>query len=835
MTNYTVNELPEWLSSYLNESHTNDEVASHNGQLLAHWNILFNHLSNLSNDEINGRATEITQLLQNSRINNQSSQNWRIDPLPFMFSKADWGLLESGIIQRTKLLNSIQKDIYNGQKLLMDGHIQPQQLYQDRNYLRECFSLPPQELKLFFTAMDIYRDPYGQFKVLADHCQCPLGLGLLIKSRIIGRRVMAEEFAECGVAEVKRFLQLFQDEVHKYTGNIEDPRIVILTQGGDDPGYNEHAFLSTYFGYTLVQSADLTVRNGEVCLKSLQGLGKINAILRWIPDRSIDSLEQTEYSLYGIPGLLQAVRTGSVKVINPFGSGVLTSAAIKRQLGHLSNLILHEPLILNELNYYDFQQGKDLDWRELELYAYRDKQLCLDGAVDGEKIASLGNAQPNDYYFRDKVKCSTAPFLVDGKLIEKPVIFRFYALTTENGVEVLPSALCFSSQAGEEVWGKDTWISQENNGKNEKIRIPSPIRKRMDLTLLEGVISSRTAEQLFWLGRYLERCEYTVRILRVFIERYTDLAIYPDITRQNILIRLLAAIKGGNIVYPYCEQDFSIEHIDRSLCKQVAFRVLADKQCAGSIINTICYLTNAADQVRELLSYDSWRIIDDINNQIKFLQNAAINTSSRSIQGSLDKVMAAIMAFNGSVMDIMPNSNGWFLLNIGRRIERSMQITALTSTLLTSELDEAEELGLLEAVLSSQESLNTHKRRFRMYQSIETGIELLLLDPEYPRSLLFQLEQITRLCTNLPAKQRMGLIAPHDKAILLSKTACYLTDSVYLQSSENKQRKQLIEFSRNVRMNLDTFCNVLLLEYFTHTKRAKKIDWNNMSTPNSEI
>ncbi|MGB5445013.1 MAG: circularly permuted type 2 ATP-grasp protein, partial [Psychromonas sp.] len=603
----------------------------------------------------------------------------------------------------------------------------------------------------------------------------------------------------------------------------------------DDPNYNEHAFLSTYFGYTLVQSADLTVRNGQVCLKTLQGLGKINVIIRWLPDRIIDSLEQTEYSVHGIPGLLQAVRAGSVKVINPFGSGVLTSTAIKCHLAKLSTHLLNEPLILSEPEYYDPLQAKTLDWTQLEFASYRDKQFVLDGAIDAQKITQLISAQPDDYYFRDKAKFSTAPFWVDGRLVDKPVLFRCYALTTEHGVEVLPSALCFSGEDGESGWVKDTWISTDDSNASKMLVVPGTIRKRMDLTLLEGEISSRTAEHLFWLGRYLERCENTVRILRIFIDRYTELSIYPDLTRQNIVTRLLAAIKAQLIVYPYTELETKPESFDPALCKQMAFQLLATKQCPASIINTLGYLANSAVQIRELLSYDSWRIIDEINEQIQVLKNTTIEVSTRSIQSSLDKIIGLMMAFNGSITDCMPNSNGWFLLEIGRRVERSIQITSLSAALLTKELEAAEELGLLEAVLSSQASLVTHKRRYRMYQSLGTGIELLLLDAEYPRSLLFQLEQINQLCQHLPARRRPGLIAAHEKAILLSKTSCYLTERDYLQLSEGGQRKQLMEFSHNIRINLDTFCDVLLLQYFTHTKRAKKLNWTNIGKPDREI
>ncbi|NMR24129.1 circularly permuted type 2 ATP-grasp protein [Pseudoalteromonas sp. NEC-BIFX-2020_015] len=832
----TMPELPSWLSLYLNKTHVHDELANHSGSNPAHWDTLFNRLASLTADDVNSRAIEIRQLLQNGNIKNESNKQWHFDPLPFMLSKSDWAILEEGIKQRTRLLNLIQQDIYGDQTLLVDGHIPAQQLFQDPNYLREGFSLPSNELSLFFTALDVYRTSAGEFKVLADHCQCPLGLGLLLKNRIIARRVMAEEFADCNVQQIKEFLNLFQEGIDEYTHYMDDPRIVILTQGIDDPNYNEHAFLSTYFGYTLVQSADLTVRGGEVCLKSLQGLGKVNVILRWVTDRSIDSLEQTEYSLHGIPGLLQAVREGSVKVLNPFGSGVLSSSSIKSHLADLSQHLLKQPLLLGEPNYYSVLEAKKLSWDNLELLCHLNPKLKLDGVLDEQEIKLLISNDPDNYFFQEKPSFSSAPFWHDGQLVARPVVFRCYALTTENGIEVLPSALCFSNETSSDPhvsgWIKDTWINTADRIEASEHNI-APIRKRMDVTLLEGVVSSRTAEHLFWLGRYLERCENTIRILRIFIDKYTELSIYPDLIRQNIVARLLNAINLQYIVYPYIEPDLTRELPDVCFSKEAAFKLLADEQCAGSIVNTLKYIANASVQIQELLSHDSRRIIDSINDQIKIFKNINLNVPTRAMQSSLDNVIGTIMAFNGSITDCMPNSNGWFLLEMGRRVERSMQITSLSAALLTQELEEPEELGLLEVALSCQVSLITHKRRYRVYQTIGTGLELLLLDAEYPRSILFQLEQIHQLCIHLPNKRRQGVIAAHEKAILLSKTSCYVTEKDYLQKSDGGLRKQLIEFNHNTRMNLETFCDVLLLQYFSHTQTANKLNWTNIEQAQS--
>ena len=280
------------------------------------------------------------------------------------------------------------------------------------------------------------------------------------------------------------------------------------------------------------------------------------------------------------------MREGTVKVLNPFGSGVLSSPVIQCNLAKLSEQLLNKPLIIDEPNYYNVEQAKTLDWDLLELVSYKSKHNKLDGATDADKITLLITEKPDDYYFQEKPIFSTAPFWDDGKLIAKPVIFRCYALTSANGVEVLPSALCFSNEISNDPnvsgWIKDTWINTAGDTDLDVHNVPNPIKKRMDVTLLEGVISSRTAEHLFWLGRYLERSENTVRILRIFIDRYTELAISPDSTRRNIVGRFSNAIRMQHIVFPYIEQDAKLDDFDPLLSKQVAFQLLADEQCAES-------------------------------------------------------------------------------------------------------------------------------------------------------------------------------------------------------------------------------------------------------------
>lgn len=822
--------LPSWLATYFNENLVHDEIEHHNGGTSEHWDLLFNGLANLTSAEINIRANEICRLLQDSGVsqNTEAMKEWRLDPLPLMLSPLDWQTIESGIKQRVELLKQIKKDLYSKQSLVLNGSISANLLYAENRYTRECFNLPNQENGLFITAVDLYRDSNGQFKVHKDHCQTPSGLGSLLENRIVARRVMSEEFAECNVQRVANFFQLIQQYINDSTSSMVDPRVVIWSKGVDDPNYVEHTFLATYLGYTLVQSADLTVRKGKVWLKSLAGLRKVDIIIRWLPDNTIDSLEQAEYSIDGIPSIFQAIREGTVKVFNPLGSGLLESAIIKTQLPALSQQLLGAPLILNEPIIYPSSKIAELDLTKYELRKYNDENFIINFTKQSDQQLATNEITkaPELFYFKEKPNFSTAPFWSGEELIATPVIFRCYALSNNDEITVLPSALCIaqSKESTETNWVKDTWVNSLTN--QEKVSLPSLSRNMMDLALLEGVISSRTAENLFWLGRYLERSENVVRLLRIYIDKYTELAVYPDVNNRKIVKLLMTAIQSEAIIYPFNSPD---QETDKNVAvnnKKNAFDMFCNGNKLGSVLANLQAIVNTSLQVKDLLSVDTWRIVDDIEDQIIIIKQATIELSARDMQATLDKVIAYIMAFNGSIADSMSNSNGWFMLEMGRRIERSIQLTSTVQSLLTEELEEVEQLGLLEVVLLSQVSLFTHKRRYRMYQSVSTGLELLLLDAEYPRSLLFQLEQLHKLSKKLPKKNKQSQLANYEKALLQSKTSCYLNERENLMITNDGVRENLTEFLQQIRFNLDNFSEILLLQFFTHTQTPKKLSWS---------
>lgn len=830
-------DYPDWLSAYL-EAHPQQWDASDPSQDKdGAWATLFARLSSLSSSEMNLRAGEIKRLLDNAGMTATlgDEDSWHLDPLPLMVSSKDWRQLQTGVQQRVRLFNDVLRDLYGDRRLLSKRGIDPLRLQSNAVFNRECFTLGGDAPQLSLYAVDVYRDSNGEFKVYADHCQSPDGLGLLLENRVISRRVLSEEFAECGVQRLVDYFKSLQQMIVASLPTISDPRVVLWTPGPSHPLYTEHAFLASYLGYTLVRSSDLTVRNGKLWLKTLAGLRKIDAVLRWIKDPYLDSLEQVDYSVDGVPGLLQVLRTGQVKLFNTAGTGVLESAVVKRTMAQLAESTVEERLLLGEPNTLDVDDWDGTEIGAWQLRSYNDSQFVICGENDPEAFQAALAEGRQDYYLQERPDAAAAPFWEDNALNAKPIMLRLYAIVSGREVQVMPSALAWAyrcdaprlTMASTVV--KDTWVLNDIAASD----IPSlakQLRGGRDIALVEGDIPSRTAENLYWLGRYVERVENTVRLLRVFVERYTELAIYPDADNRQAVERILHGIEKQQLIYPF--NDIAFGECDTGLAnsKRAALRLLQDTNIPGSLASVLNSMFYSAIQVRDLLSLDSWRIVEDVERILGKIKNLSLFSASRTIQATADQVMGLAMAFNGSITDTMSNSNGGFMMEIGRRVERSTQLVKASRALFSNSLDELAELTLLESLLSSQVSMITHKRRYRMYQSIETGLELMLLDGEYPRSLLYQIKRLMRLSYYLPGRKTPGFMAPHERLLLHARTELSLPrrDELTVENEEGA-RPHLITLLDTVARDLDAFGDTLLVDYFAHTKAARRLRWSDTS------
>ncbi|WP_159578100.1 circularly permuted type 2 ATP-grasp protein [Alteromonas sp. KUL106] len=825
--------MPEWLNSYTTSSTLPDE----NKRLI---NTLFSRLSGLNSEEVSFRANEIRRLMRNSGFADiDEQQNWQLDPLPMMVSSQDWEVISRGIEQRMLLLNKVLIDLNGDQSTLTHGIFATKHLMRHPFYLADTHQVPSQNQGVFLNAFDIGQDANGEYFVLHDHCQFPRGLGLLLENRIVARRVMSEEFTECGVLRIAGFFEQLQRAISQETAALTDPRIVILCRGPDDQYYSEQAYLATYMGYTLVRSADLTVRKGQVWLKALDGLRKVDVILRWIEDRYLDSLEQVDYSAFGIPGLIHAVRSQNVVLLNPLGNGAIQIPAIHNNLPLAAKHLINESLLLRQQETFPIDALEEQNWAGFELRSYIDPALKFDGEKDRAAIAKLINQlPPEDLYWRKKLILSQAPFWHESGVVSKPVIMRCYALLSQGQVFILPSAMCFTPRAVRadgKMDIKDTWVETIGPPQGQAPSIPKSLQSNADLALVEGLLPSRTAENLFWLGCAVERSENVIRLVRVFIDKFTELAIYPDEAHRNALLRFKMGIENQALIYPY---QFSVPSDLANPgggFKELVVSLINSNQFVGGLFSSITMVVQSALQVRELLSYDSLRIIENLEEEIYNFTLINEQTPTHRLQTILDRLIGLIMAFNGSIQDSLSKSNGAFMIEIGKRLERSNQLVSMIRNLLQSPFPEAEQQNVLDIVLVAQVSAITHRRRYRAFQSIETGLELLLLDAEYPRSLAHQIQKITELCNSLPVKAKPGFLSTTEKILLQLKASFALADRYTLTMTNADASSGLASLLDSVTSHLQKFSEMMQTQYFSHTKPASQLHWSGIGTPTPQI
>jgi uncharacterized alpha-E superfamily protein len=321
-----------------------------------------------------------------------------------------------------------------------------------------------------------------------------------------------------------------------------------------------------------------------------------------------------------------------------------------------------------------------------------------------------------------------------------------------------------------------------------------------------------------------------VRLLRVYIDRFTELSMYPDERHSWSLSAIKKGILEQTLVYPYKQ---SKENNDETMPhKQVVWQCLTNANGSGALINAIGLVLSSAKQIRELLSYDTFRIIDTLQSLYTRLQELDKSAPLHSMQNLLDKIIAQVMAFNGSILDSLSLSSGAFMLEMGRRLERSTQLNCVLQALLIDVSVDREQMGALDAVLLTQVSAVTHRRRYRIKHNVETGIELLIVDAQYPRSLAFQIEQMLALSEHLPTHKRPGFLNTPTKLLLQLKTSCALAEPNELAVvSEEGRREALKHFLVTTQDVLLQFKERMQIRYFSHTQPASKLAWSELSAP----
>lgn len=825
-----------------------DEMYAGEGQLLPHWQALMQDLDHLGRDGLLRRHQEAQRLLRENGVTfnladglRGASRPWQLDPIPLFISAEEWSIIEAGLVQRAELLNLILADIYGPQHLLKEGQLPPELVFGHSGFLRSCVGITtPGDRPLVLCSSNLARGPDGRMWVIDDRAQSPSGAGYALENRMVMTRIAPALFRDCHVKRLAGFFQPLRDQLARLAPqNREDPRIVVLTPGPYSPSYFEHAYLANYLGYTLVQGDDLSVRDGRVWLKSLEGLHQVDVILRRVDDAYCDPLELREDSRLGVAGLLQSARLGHVAIANPVGSCVLENPGLLAFLPGISRYFLNEELKLPSVATWWCGQQRERNFVLENLNKLVIKTIHRSRGYSALFGAQLTPAEQADlrerilknpylYIGQEMVSFSTAPSLVDGAVEPRHAILRSFMVAGEDGYIAMPGGLTrIAQQAGELVvsnraggLSKDAWVLSD-----DPVEYVSLWRQPKNDQVLQSrfePLPSRAADNLFWAGRYVERAEGTARLLRaIFLLRRESRDARGMVTKPylNSLLRALTHVTG---TYPGFVDDKAAALLEKPRGELLS--LMKDPQRVGSLASTLQSFGHVAMTVRDYWPTELWRIVDAIQQDWADDEDAAGLGHYRT-QDRLDHLVMQLVAFSGLTAESMTRESGWLMLDFGRRLERALGLISLLRATLVPDMDAAEKRQLMETVLVICDSLNTYRRRYHSYMHLPTVLDLVLMDKKHPRSLAYQLECLQQHVAELPRTPSSQRLDEDERCILQAYTDLRLADAAELSKVDEGEGlcHGLEELLSGQADNLWQLSDVVTSSYFSHSQPPQQL------------
>ncbi len=827
-----------------------------------HWQGLVTYLNSLGRRELERRWQKASQIMhEHGAAYNVFSDGkdrerpWELDPIPLPIPVKTWNFLEKGIAQRTRLLAAIHADIHGAQSLIHQNQLPPELFFANPKFLRQCHGLYGEDTPAFhFHATDLCRFSDGGWRVVGNRTQAPSGAGYALENRIILSRILPRMFHSGKVMRLAPFFKDFNHALMEISDmRKREPSIVMLSPGPSCPTYFEHVFLSRYMGFTLVESSDLTVRNDSVFLKTLKGLQPVDVILRRLQDTACDPLVFGNASLTGVPGLVQAVRSGNVAVANPLGSGILETPGLVPFLPGLCRLLLNEDLLLEDVPTVWCGQPEALNTvisriadpaRPMIIssaFASAGQPVADTRAMPPEKIQALVaeiKAMPHAYVAREPVTTCTLPVWDQGDLTQGSFTMRLFSSLVTRGAEtvtagevlppldervsVMPGALTrvshdtglFSDQDMRAQGGsKDTWCFTneivEHQTMMTQLMAPLEIHRESDLP-------SRVADNMLWLGRYVERTEGTLRVIRSVLTRLNSETRLDIMAEFPFLLRAMAAL---GITAPGFSPPGDIYSM--AIIETEILACLFDGDRSGSIISALYNVRRVAASVRDRLSIDSWHILGRMEKE---MAQFAPHRHSRisEAQELVNEMILTMSAFAGLALESMTRAMGWCFMDMGRRLERATYMISLLQSLFAS--DRAPINQELETLLEVADSTITYHTRYRTTLQVEPLVDLLLLDELNPRAVGFQLAALFDHVGTLPESNIRAFKTREEKITLDLTTQLRLADiRELMEKTEQGELPRLTRLLDHLDKGIIDLANHITQHYLSRIETEKQL------------
>ncbi len=836
------------LQNYKEKINSYDEVLDQNGDVKPYWQGLFDTLESIGIEELQQRNDEIIKKLKENGVtynvydaNKESNRAWKLDPIPFLIHESEWKTIEKGLQQRAQLLDLILKDLYGPQLLIKNAIIPAELVFDNYGFLLPCFDIRQKSNKhLLNYAVDLARGPDGKMWLLDNRTQSPSGAGYALENRIVMSKVFPELNKKTFRKRLSPYFSQWQQTVDTIGNHTnENPNVVFLTPGAGNETYFEHVYLSSYLGYTLVQGNDLLVRDGFVWLKSIDQLERVDVIIKRLDDSWCDPLELRRDSLLGIPGLLQVIRLGNISVVNPPGTSILENYGLMAFMQNACKFLLNEPLLMSSVATWWCGQTKELSFvlenlPKLIIKKTNRKQgfrSIYGRLLNEDELENLKHQilkSPKDFVAQEEVSLSTTPAFINGVIEPRFAALRAFLIADGDEYKVMQGGLTRSSavkgkfEISNRFGGisKDTWIIsdvpityQEQN-----------VERKFTVGQLKNSLTSRNAENLFWVGRLCERTMALRSFLKIILNRLNENVTKQGNKQPDFLVVLLKAITHLTQTYPgFVGKEISDDEVfdnDAIFEDPIAELLLLinDTKKAGSVVYNIQSLLNTINQVSEKWNHDTRRIINLVEDSLIALKKTN-NTNINSVNHSLDKLHIRLFSFYGNIYETLPRDNGFYLLETGKNVERILSLLSVFRATLNFKKPEEEEALLMEAILENHHLLAQYRNIYKSHLSLKAVINMVFLEKNLPYTLSFLLDTLSYYLSKLPKTNDPNRLSIAEKSVLEASTIVKLIDAdVLIQVDvETDFRPKLDETLSKV---FEHICNVsvnLSSLYFNHS------------------
>jgi uncharacterized circularly permuted ATP-grasp superfamily protein/uncharacterized alpha-E superfamily protein len=833
------------LESYQPSAHAYDELTGGSGQVRPRWHPVLESFAALGDEATQAAQDKAQRLLEENDVtfsvqgDRDTSRPWRLDLFPLLIQPEEWTAIERGVVQRTHLLNRLLVDLYGPQRALAERLLPPGLVFGNREFLRPCASIGVRDdLHLHFVAFDLARAADGSWSVVSDRTQAPSGAGYALENRVVSSQCLPEVFAERNVRRLASFFRAFSERFLSLSGR-DQPQAVFLSPGPSKQNYFEHAYLARYLGFSVVEGSDLTVRDDRVYLKTVEGLKPVDLVMRRIGSELCDPLELRTDSRVGVPGLVQAARAGKVTIGNALGSGLVESDSFLSFLPSLCRHYLDEELAMPSLATWWCGQERERRYvlehvDELVVRRVRSSRDLFPRGQEGlfspempaaERAALIREIEHNGHEFigQEPISLSLAPTWSGANALRAaPVLLRVYVAATSKGYEVMPGGLTRVADGTDPgaSWleigdvSKDTWVLSDQPV--EQFSLLAQRQASMRLHRGGRDLPSRSADSLFWLGRYTERAEGAVRLLRSLVIRLggemgsTRTLVSPErVVGMLMAQKHLSTRRGRHVMQE------GREAVEREL-----WTILFDPECKDGLATVLGNVQRNAEAVRERLSFDTFRILRDLTEVSQSWELSPGHETDDALR-LLNRLIQYLAAFNGMVAENMTHGYGWRFLDMGRRLERTRAMIQMVQQLAVR--GEAQIGGGLAALVELADSTMTYRARYQATPQLAAVLDLLLCDETNPRSAVYQIVTLDEHIAHLPSGEEEGVLPAHRRLVTRLLNELKLADPVELGRGIVRfdTRIDLERLTRRIERDVHELSDRIAERFFSHSSPTR--------------